>query len=330
MNTSGAPAAGSYPRSYPIYHSGSGWNAMLPSRQPRIALPADTAFDTIVIGAGYTGLAAARRIAELEPGKSVLVIDAAPVAESSAGRNSGFLINLPHNTSMGGHVSPLEVARKQIRLYDWGLDWIKTLVDSHHIDCGWSPQGKYHAAATEGGMRNLKATLQQYRDWGVSFTELDADTLAQKFGTRYYKYGYHSANNVFVQPAALIRGLADSLPENVHLLECEPVLALDGNGPFHVKTARASFRGARIVIANNAFAKALGILRDRLITIYTYAGMTPQLPEDELAKLGDDSQWGLIPANRLGTTLRRTQDGRFMVRSAYSYEREKSLEQTRA
>ncbi|MGH8808370.1 MAG: FAD-dependent oxidoreductase, partial [Noviherbaspirillum sp.] len=50
----------------------------------------------------------------------------------------------------------------------------------------------------------------------------------------------------------------------------------------------------------------------------------------ELAKLGDDSQWGLIPANRLGTTLRRTQDGRFMVRSAYSYEREQSLEQTRA
>ncbi|RJG05016.1 FAD-binding oxidoreductase [Noviherbaspirillum cavernae] len=330
MNNSGSPAGDSYPRSFPVYHSGSGWNAMLPARQPRTALPSDTTFDTIVIGAGYTGLAAARRLAELEPGKSVLVVDAAPVGESSAGRNSGFLINLPHNTNMGGHVSPLEVARKQIRLYDFGLEWLKQLIDSHGIDCGWSHRGKYHAAATDGGIANLKATLQQYRDWGVEFTELDQDALVQKFGTRYYKYGYHSTHNVFIQPAALIRGLADSLPANVQLLECEPVLAFDGNGPFRVHTARSTFRAGRIILANNAFAKKLGVLRDRLITIYTYAGMTPRLPEEELAKLGQENEWGIIPANRLGTTLRRTQDGRFMVRSAYSYEREQTLEQTRA
>lgn len=35
---------------------------------------------------------------------------------------------------------------------------------------------------------------------------------------------------------------------------------------------------------------------------------------------------GVIPANRLGTTLRRIDGGRFMVRSAYSYETEQPLE----
>jgi len=315
---------------YPIYQSVSGWNAMLPPRTPQTTLPQSTTFDTIVIGAGYTGLAAARRLAELDPDNSVLVIDAAPIGESSAGRNSGFLITLPHNTKLGGHTSPLEVARKQIRMYDEGIDWLKHLVQSNDIDCGWNPVGKFHAAATDDGITNLKATLQQYREWGVPYTELDSSTLSKRLGTRYYRYGYHSEHNVFVQPARLIRGLADSLPQNARLLECEPVLALKGNGPFEVKTARATFRAARIIVANNGFAKALGLLRDRLFSIYTYAAITPRLPASELQKLGEEPEWGVIPANRLGTTVRRTLDGRLMLRSAYSYESEQPMVKTTA
>src|SRR5690606_37877954 len=74
----------------------------------------------------------------------------------------------------------------------------------------------------------------------------------------------------------------------------------------------------------------LGLARDRVFTIYTYAGLTPVLDAEEQAKLGSQAEWGVIPANRLGTTLRRTQSGRFMVRSAYSYEAEQSTERVRA
>jgi glycine/D-amino acid oxidase-like deaminating enzyme len=269
-------------------------------------------------------------VAELRPHEEVLVLEASQIGEGSAGRNSGFLINLPHNTRLGGHTSPLEVARKQIRMYDAGLKWLEQLVREHGIDCGWNPAGKFHAAASDDGARNLRSTLEQYRDWGVPFTEYDGDALRAKLGTDYYRFGYHSPNNVFVQPAALIRGLADSLPPNVVLLEDEPVLSLSQSAPFHVRTASGEFIAEHVVLANNGFAKALGILRDRLITIYTYAAITPRLPESELAKLGGAPEWGVIPANRLGTTLRRTRDGRFLVRSAYSYEREEAPQTTLA
>lgn len=303
---------------------------MLPVRQPHLTLPKQSKFDTIVIGAGYTGLAAARRLGELEPNQQILVIDATTVGESSAGRNSGFLINLPHNTKLGGHTSPLEVAQKQIRMYGAGLVWLEDTVRGQGIECGWNPVGKYHAAATDDGIKNLKATLQQYRDWGVEFTELDNTDLRERLGTSYYRFGYHSPHNVFVQPAALIRGLADTLPANVYLLEAEPVVALQGNGPFTVKTVRSEFQAARIILANNGFAKALGILSDRLFSIYTYAAVTPRLPASELSKLGTESEWGVIPANRLGSTLRRIQGDRFMIRSAYSYEKEQDEGKTRA
>lgn len=314
---------------YPTYHDCSGWNAMLPERLAK-GPTNGRRFGTVVIGGGYTGLAAARRIAELRPDEQVLVLEASAIGEGSSGRNSGFVINLPHNTRMGGHASPLEVARKQIGMYGAGLRWLEQLVRENGIDCGWNPVGKFHAAATEAGVQNLEASLAQYREWGVPYELFDRDALREKLGTTYYQYGYHSSNNVFVQPAALIRGLADSLPSNVVLVEGEPVVSLDGGPRFRVGTVRAEYVADRVVLANNGFAKALGILRDRLITIFTYAALTPRLAESELEKLGDTPEWGVIPANRLGTTLRRVRDGRFMVRSAYSYEREQSSAHTLA
>lgn len=302
---------------------------MLPQR-PQPTRPTSTRFGTIVIGGGYTGLAAARRVAELRPDEDVLVLEASSIGEGSSGRNSGFIIDLPHNTKMGGHTSPAEVARKQIRMYEAGLRWLEGLVREHAIDCGWNAVGKYHAAASEAGVRNLQAVLQQYRDWGIAYAEYDGAGLAQRLGTDYYRYGYHSPNNVFVQPAALIRGLADSLPANVTVVEGESVIALGQAAPFDVTTTRERYVADQVILANNGFAKSLGILRDRLITIYTYAAVTPHLPESELARLGDAPEWGVIPANRLGTTLRRIRDGRFMVRSDYSYEREQSTDRTLA
>ncbi|QBC31935.1 FAD-binding oxidoreductase [Pandoraea sp. XY-2] len=315
---------------FPAYQAGAGWNALLPARTVHTHPPVARSFDVIVIGAGFTGLAAARRVAELRPEASVLVIDATTVGNGSAGRNSGFLINLPHNTGMGGHGSPVEVARKQIRLYDIGLRWLHELVTTHGIDCDWNPVGKYHAAATPDGEQRLRATLAQYREWGVTYRELSRDALQSEIGTDYYGYGYHSENNVFVQPAALVRGLADSLPANVRLWENEPVLSLDGTGPFTVTTARTQLHAAQVIVANNGFARKLGLARDRVFTIYTYAAMTDALAAEELAKLGPAREWGVIPANRLGTTLRKTHGGRFVVRSAYSYEKERPMAEVRA
>ena len=150
--------------------------------------------------------------------------------------------------------------------------------------------------------------------------------MREQLGTDYYQFGYHSMNNVFVQPAALIRGLADTLPDNVWLMENNPVESVDGGGPYIVRTRNGPFSADNVILANNAFARRLGFLRSRLVTIYTYAGVTPVLDAAQQALLGQRDQWGVIPANRLGTTLRRIRGGRFMVRSAYSYEAEQPLE----
>ena len=273
----------------------------------------------MVIGAGYTGLAAARRLAELQPQEPILVLDASSAGEGSAGRNSGFLINLPHNTRMSGHYSPLQIARKQIAMYQAGLDWLAQLSQQGGFDCGWDLAGT--TPPPPRGSRNLRASLAQYRDWGVAYTELDRDAMREQLGTDYYQFGYHSMNNA-VQPAALIRGLADTLPDNVWLMENNPVDSVDGGGP-HRAHAQRPVQRRQCDPGQQRLARRLGFLRSRLVTIYTYAGVTPVLDAQQ-ALLGQRDQWGVIPANRLGTTLRRIRGGRFMVRSAYSYEAEQT------
>lgn len=317
-------------QTFPSYQADSGWNALLSQRTPQITPPSTSHFDVIIIGAGVTGLAAARRIAEIEPTSRILLVDASVIGEGSSGRNSGFLINLPHNTGMSGHGSPLETARKQIAMYDEGLSWLKSLVDHHQIDCGWSHIGKYHAAATAEGEASLRSNLHQYDQWGVAYQQLGQADLESQLGTSYYRYGYHSNNNVFVQPATLVRGLADSLPKNVFLWEGEAVLAVEKGKPHRVTTRTMQLTTPRVVVTNNGFAKKLGFARDRVFTIYTYAALTPQLEQSELNRMGPASEWGVIPANRLGTTLRKVTSGRFMVRSAYSYETEQPLHEVRA
>ena len=45
----------------------NGWSRMLAPRTPNPALAQDLAADWVVVGAGYAGLAAARRLAETRP-----------------------------------------------------------------------------------------------------------------------------------------------------------------------------------------------------------------------------------------------------------------------
>ncbi|MEZ5776626.1 MAG: FAD-dependent oxidoreductase [Hyphomicrobiaceae bacterium] len=308
---------------HPVYLTPSGWNALLPPRVVRDALPAARAFRSIVIGAGFTGLAAARRLAEHEPGHEHLLIDADVIGENASGRNSGFLSIHPNEPVANRHGSVDDAAARQMRLYRAGRDHLKMLVDRHGIDCGWDETApRLLGAATEGGVSRARAALERYRRSGLGAEEIDAAGLKERTGSDYYRYAVRADGHVLVQPAALVRGVADVLPDAVRLVERLPVSAIEGGGPFKVRTGRGDFRADRLLVTANLHARALGLLGDRMIGVYTYGGLTPELDDAALAAHGSLPQWGLIPAHPMGTTIRKFSGRRFLVRSGDAYERE--------
>lgn len=85
----------------PVDTGVSGWFALSKRDAPIRMLDSQRTADWLIIGAGFAGLSAARRLWQTRPGESIVVLEAKKVAESAAGRNSGFMIDLPLDLTSG-------------------------------------------------------------------------------------------------------------------------------------------------------------------------------------------------------------------------------------
>jgi len=261
------------------------------------------------------------RWAEHSPDSDIVLIDASIPEEGNPGRNSGFLLEvaLAHDADAG------EMQRMQLcnGLLGDVIQQIVADVAASGIDCELRRSGTYRAAAGDEGIR----ALNRYRNFlnaaGLPATLLDRDELAEHLGTRFYRQGLYSPHCYLAQPAALVRGLLNQLPPSVRRFEYTPATSLhQANSHWQLATPGGRITSRQVVLANNAFAKGLGIGASRIVAMYTYAALTAPLAPALLDKLGSEHEWGLLPAHRLGSTLRRTADGRLLIRSLYGYEKE--------
>lgn len=294
---------------------------MLPPRKPHPALTTDLAVDYAVVGAGFTGLAIARRLQELDPQARIAVFEATTVGEGASARNSGFTGSdvLPRTATLEG----AEKARRQTALMRDAFGWLTGIIQSHGIDCDMRKVGSIRAAATESGEASLRKVVDVATANRLNHAVLGRADIGERIGSDYYRFGIYLNDTYLLQPAALIRGLADALPESIALYENTPVRELTRTGGgWELVTDGGLVRARCVALANNGFIRKLGYLKLRMATIYTYAAVTRAVPEADLAHLGQSPAWGLLPSHRLGTTLRRIGQNRLMVRSLYAHEAE--------
>lgn len=308
-------------QTFPSYSNLCGWNAMLPPRTPRSSLQKDLVVDYAVIGAGYTGLAIARRLRELDPQAQIAVFEASTVGEGSSARNSGF--TGPEVLPRTATLASAEKARRQTALMSESFEWLKGTIVDNGIECDLQRVGSIRGAATEAGEASLRQVVEVAKANGISHTELSRADIAERIGSEYYRFGIHLDDTYLLQPAALIRGLADALPKEIALYENTAVNRLKRNGAgWELLTEGGVVRARNVALANNGFIRRFGYLKLRMTTIFTYAAVTRPVSEADLGHLGRSQAWGLLPSHRLGTTLRRIGRDRLMVRSLYAHESE--------
>ncbi|MBE3175379.1 FAD-binding oxidoreductase [Enterobacter cloacae complex sp. P29RS] len=298
--------------------SSCGWYDALPSRPPKKMLARHENADFVVIGAGFAGLAIARRLAEQAPTARVLLVDAQRVGQGASGRNSGFVIDLPHKFSLE-HPNP-EHKKKILRLNRHAIALLSSLVEKYNINCQWSATGKYQGAVSERGIAYLEHFEKLMRDLGEPWRSVDGTELSGVLGTNYYQRAIYTPGSYLMQPAALVCGLADSLPANVELLENTPIRSLSKMGKRWVlQSDRHSISTPTLMLGTSIFTREFGWLKNRLLPIMTFASWTRQLTDDEINRYGGQLNWGLTPADHAGTTLRMTMDRRIMIRNTYKY-----------
>ncbi|TVS19223.1 MAG: FAD-dependent oxidoreductase [Gammaproteobacteria bacterium] len=292
----------------------NGWSAILPRREPRAPLACDTSADVVVIGAGFAGLGAARRLAELRPEARIVIVDAQQLGENASGRNSGFAIDLPHN--VGSSLEELRKGHAYMRLARAGIASLRQSVRRHGIDCDWSEDGKYHIASSNRGVEEiLEPTVAELDRLGEPYEWLGREQTASRLGTRNFAASVFTRGTVLLNPAALTRGLGDTLPENVTLYENSPVLDAEFRNAVTLRTARGSVRAPKAILAVNGLAMRFGFWKRKLLNFAAHASLSRPLTDAEHAALGEIKPWGATPANAFaGVTMRYTNDRRILIR----------------
>lgn len=299
-----------------------GWAELLAPRIAKPQLKGNHRAAFTVVGAGVTGLACARRLAELHPDQEILLLEAREVGQGSSGRNSGFAVSSSHFFS--DNLKPPSNAQiddhhRINRTNQAGLELLREQVSAHSIDCQWRDDGFFHVAADETSKLECKYFEKLLQMMEIEHHVHDRETLNEKLGTRHYKSGIHVPGGVLLQPAALVRGLADNLPKNVQLCEQSAVLSITNGTPITLQLEAGEVQTDKLFIATNYEAPKLGFLNRHLIGSTLSGSLTRVLNKDELASLGSVPHWGSLSLHRGGATIRLTTDGRICLRNTAEY-----------
>ncbi|MEZ2623564.1 NAD(P)/FAD-dependent oxidoreductase [Paenalcaligenes hominis] len=297
-----------------------GWRGLNDKRRLASTLQQEITVDFLVIGAGLAGLAAARRLAENRPDACIALVDAERVGEGTHARNSGFAIDVPHNTS--SMLLDQAHAQRHLRLARAAIDFLEQQVKAYGINCEWEQAGKFHAAVSPQGVETILRPTQKLLDvLHEPYEWLDRSTLEKKVGFNHFHAAIYTPGTVLLNPRALTQGLVDNLPANVDVYENSPITSITyGTAQTKAQTPAGSVMAHQVVIAVNAFAEQFGVLKNRLIPIAAHASLTRPLTEPEQQALQGLKTWGITPANAfVGITMRRTPDQRILIRQNMAY-----------
>lgn len=305
--------------SLPADDATCGWYHLSAPRRARPAHVGERSARWVVVGAGYTGLAAARQLALNFPHDEIVLVEAQEVGFGTSGRNAGFAIDLPHDIGAADYIGDLATARISMQLNLRGQSLLRATVDAHGIDCQMRAVGKYQGAVEDRGIAVLEAYRRGLDRLEQPYEVIEGADLPGHIGTSFYRKALFTPGTVLVQPSALVKGLADHLPANVTLYEHTPITDVEYGAKTVLSHAKGRIVADQLVLANNAFGQRFGFLQGTMLPVFTYASLTRPLTEEEQATLGGKDFWGLIPADPFGTTVRRTHDHRILIRNSFSF-----------
>ncbi len=291
------------------------WIHDLNSRSNPNILNKDESCDWLIIGAGYTGLSAARKLGQLVPKQKILLVDAQLAGEGASSRNSGYLVDTTLNDGFSSN-KELTNYKKKADIYKLGIEAVKRFIKEYQVDCDWNECGKYFASSREDDKKILENFSDTLSKLGFDHNLLSKEDLKKRLGTNFYNVALHTSGGILLHPGKLVRAMIDTLPENVNLYENSLLLKWKKtNNTIFCNFKSGSIKTKKIIFATNGFLKSLGIRSNYNFPITLTASMTRSLSDKEFESIGKPKEWGVLPVRPMGATIRMTRDRRILIRN---------------
>jgi glycine/D-amino acid oxidase-like deaminating enzyme len=262
------------------------------------ARPLPERVDVAVIGAGFTGLSAARTLAKR--GATVAVLEAETIGWGASSRNGGMVL-----TGLKLGVNKLiarygrERARRMYAASVASMDCVEQLVRDESIDCDFSRCGHLEVACKQKHFDDYARQVEVIaREFNHQLRTVPRNGLQTEIGSSIYYGGMVDEASAGLNPARYVAGLARAATKagaeifegtRVEKIEREARQAALG---WRVTTSRGILPACDVFVGTSGYTgAATPVLRKKIVPIGSYIIATEVLP----AALGRE----LSPRNRM-------------------------------
>jgi glycine/D-amino acid oxidase-like deaminating enzyme len=279
------------------------------------SLTNDTDCEWLIIGAGFTGLSAARKLGEIYPNKNITLVDAQLAGEGASSRNSGYLVDTTLNDGFTSD-KDLENYKKKTDIYQLGIEAVKKFIKKYQVDCDFNESGKYYGSSKFEDKKILENFSKILSNLDFENELLFNKDLKKRLGTDFYNVGLYTKGGILLHPGKLVRAMIDTLPSNVNLIENSFLINWQINsGTIICEFKKGIIKTKKIIFATNGFLKSLGIKKNYNFPLTLTASMTRPLCDKEYANIGSPKEWGLLSVRPMGATVRITKNRRILIRN---------------
>ncbi|UZE95911.1 NAD(P)/FAD-dependent oxidoreductase [Alkalimarinus alittae] len=277
--------------------------------------------DVVIVGAGFTGLTAAREVMRDSPGKRVMVLDANEVGFGASGRNGGFNMTLfgmePETTVMRWGKKKAKEAQRYMQQ---AVAYVHNLIESENLNSDYEHTGMWRVAYTDNQAKRLKKTYALLSDIAKpnSYEFYDQSKVSEKLNAPQVKSAIYEPETGILDPCKHVRALKQ-LAEDAGADVFENTLVIDIrksiNGTF-IKTNQALIKTKKLILATNAWSHTLTgpkKIQNRQRPAWTYQIVSEPLTDEEWKTLGWQDRMSIEDNRQFVHYLRVTTCGRITI-----------------
>ncbi len=283
----------------PQPHCASLWaNTAAPDVESE-ALRGSVSTDVLIVGAGFTGCAAALALAQR--GAKVRILESNTIGWGASGRTGGQVIpGLKYDPDEIEAMFGPDLGSRMVDAAGSVGDEVFGLIERHSISCDAQRKGWLQPAFSTRSLAVANRRCETWKRRGADVALVGQTQMARLLGTGHYLGGWEDRRAGHVQPLSYVRGLAAAAQQagaTIHTNSAATSLTRQGV-KWRVTTLQGAVDADKVLLATNGYTGRLwpDLVRT-VVPVMSFQAATVPIPE----ALGKD----ILPQGHAASDTRR-------------------------